>query len=86
MEEVKPNFQPFSECIVNEPILKNYVFPKISSFTRMQDLNAHIKTFRAQMLIHEGSDALRCKILVGSLVGTALDWFSNLLERLITSL
>jgi len=57
--EVESDFQPFSEDIVNEQILANYVFPKIGSFTGMQDLNAHIKTFRAHMLIHGGSDALR---------------------------
>jgi len=38
------------------------------------------------MLIHGGSDALRCKILVGSLLGSALDWFGSLAEGLVTSL
>jgi len=32
-------------------------FSQIGSFTGMQDPNAHIKTFRAQMLIHGGLDA-----------------------------
>jgi len=35
-EEVEPNFQPFSEKILNEPFPVNYVFLKISSFTRKQ--------------------------------------------------
>jgi len=57
-EEVKPDFQPFSEEILNDPIAMNYVFPKIGSFTGKQDLNVHIKMFRAQMLICGGLDAI----------------------------
>ena len=86
LEEVEPDFQPFSEEILNEPFPTSYVFPKISLFTGKQDLNAHIKNFRAQMLIHRGSNVFQCKMLAGSLVGTALDWFSTFLEGSVTSL
>jgi len=85
-EELELDFQPFSEEILEEPFPTNYVFPKISSFTGKQDPNAHIKTFRAQMLIHGGMDVVQCKMLAGSLTGTALDWFSTLPERSLTSL
>ena len=83
---MEPDFQPFSEEILNESFPTNYMFSKISSFTGKQDPNTHIKMFRAQMLIHGGSDVVRCKMLAGSLVGTMLDWFSTLLEGPVTSL
>jgi len=62
------------------------VFPEVGSFTRRHGPNAHIKVFRAQMLICGGSGAVRCKMLAGTLVGTTLDWFSNLLGGSLTSL
>jgi len=83
---VEPDFQLFSFEILNEPIPANYVFPKIGSFNGKQDLNAHVKNFRAQMLIYGGSDAVRCKMLAGSLTDTRLDWFNNFPEGSVTSL
>jgi len=57
-EEVERDFQPFSEDILGESIPQNYVFPKIKLFTGKQNLNAHIKNFRVQMLIWGGSDVV----------------------------
>jgi len=81
-EDVELDFQPFSKQILSEPIPRNYVFLKIGLFTRKQEPNAHIKNLRAQILICGGSDAVRCK----TLVGTTLDWFINLPRGSITSL
>jgi len=65
LEEVEPDFAPFLGEILNEPFPTSYVFPNISSFTGMQDPNAHIKNSRAQILVHGGSNLVRCKMLVG---------------------
>ena len=54
MKDVEPDFQSFSLEILNEQIPANYVFPKIGSFNGKQDLNAHVKNFRTQMLIYGG--------------------------------
>jgi len=58
------NFQPFLENILLEPIPLHCVFLKAKMFTRHQDPLAHVKMFRAQMLICGGIDDIKCKMFV----------------------
>jgi len=50
-----------------------YVFSKDGVFHGRKDPNAHIKNFRAQMLICGGSEVVQCKMLGSTLVGVTLD-------------
>jgi len=58
--------------------------PKIT-FTGIEDLEAHFTAFHTQMMISGGTDAMHCKLFMGTFSGTALDWFINLPDGHITS-
>jgi len=76
---------PFIRGIMDEMIPPHFIIPKIPPFFGEGDPEAHLKAFRAQMLISGGSDAIRCKMFVGTLTGTALKWFSKLPAASIAS-
>ncbi|KAK7356247.1 hypothetical protein VNO80_15515 [Phaseolus coccineus] len=78
--QIDPDFQPFLEEILREPIPTSSVFPKIGAFAGKQDHVAHMKTFKTQILICGGPDAVKCKMFASILVGIALDRFSSLSE------
>jgi len=69
---------PLARAIVEEIIPPHFIIPKMAPFTGEGDPEAHLKAFRAQMLISGGSDAVRCKMFVGTLSSTALKWFGKI--------
>jgi len=75
---------PFSQAIMNVVIPTNFMTPKIT-FTGTEDLEAHITTFHTQMMISGGTDAMHCKLFMGTFVGRTLDWFISLPDGHITS-
>jgi len=77
--------QPLSKEIIGEPIPQNFMVPKITPFTRASDPESHLKSFQARMLISRGTDAIRCKMFVGTLTHIALEWFNTLPNALINS-
>lgn len=50
----------------------------IGAFDGTQDPIRHLAAFRTQMMISGGNDAVKCKMLAGTLKDTALEWFTNL--------
>ncbi|XP_027920620.1 uncharacterized protein LOC114178750 [Vigna unguiculata] len=76
---------PLARAIVEEIIPPHFIIPKMIPFTGEGDPEAHLKAFRAQMLISGGSDAVRCKMFVGTLSNTALKWFGKIPHATITS-
>jgi len=76
---------PLARAIVEETIPPHFIIPKMTPFTGEGDPEAHLKAFRAQMLISGGSDAVRCKMFVGTLSSTALKWFGKIPHATITS-
>jgi len=76
--------EPFSRAIMDEPVPTHYVTPKIT-FSRTEDPENHLTMFNAQMIISRGSDAVRCKMFMGTFTGTAMQWFSGLPDGHITS-
>jgi len=54
-------------------------------FTGMEDPKAHLTVFHTQMMLVGGSDAVRCKFFMSTLVGTAMDWFISLPDDHVTS-
>jgi len=69
---------------MDEPVLADYVTPKIT-FTRVEDPESHLTTFNVQMIISSGSDAVRCKMFMGTFAGTMIQWFNGLPDDHITS-
>jgi len=61
-----------------------FVGPK-ATFTRIEDPEAHLTAFHTQMMLVSGFDAVRCKLFMSTLVGTAMDWFISLPNGHVTS-
>jgi len=51
----------------------------------MEDPEAHLTAFHTQMMLVGGSNAVRCKLFMSTLVGTAMDWFISLPDGHVTS-
>ena len=75
---------PFSQAIMEVEVPMNFVTPKIM-FTGTEYPEAHLKAFHAQMMILGGTDAMHCKLLMGTFTGTTLRWFIGLPDGHITS-
>jgi len=69
---------------MNVVILASFITPKIV-FTGAEDLEAHLTTFNAQMMILGGTNVMHCKMFMGTLTGTTLQWFVGLPDDHITS-
>jgi len=82
---VRARPMPFSQAIMNVVIPTNFMTPKIT-FTSTEDPEAHITAFHTQMMISGGTDAMHCKLFMGTFSGTTLDWFISLPDGHITSL
>jgi len=61
-----------------------FIGPK-ATFTGMEDPEAHLTTFHTQMMLVGGSDAVRYKLFMSTLVGTAMDSFISLPDGHVTS-
>jgi len=57
---------------MGEPIPQNFVIPKITPFTGASDPKSHLKSFQARMLISGGTDAICCKMFIGTM--TKIAW------------
>jgi len=75
---------PFSQEIMDAAIPATFVGPK-ATFTGMEDLESHLTAFHTQMMLIGGSDDVRCKLFMNTLVGTAMDWFISLPDGHVTS-
>jgi len=75
---------PFSQAIMDVVIPTTFVGPK-ATFTVMEDPEAHLTTFHTQMMLIGGSDAVRCKLFMSTLVGTTMHWFISLPDGHVTS-
>ncbi|XP_027910362.1 uncharacterized protein LOC114169420 [Vigna unguiculata] len=76
---------PLANTIMEEPIPQNFVIPKIAPFTGSSDPELHLKAFQARMLISGGSDAIRCKMFMGTLAEIVLEWFNTISSSSINS-
>ena len=75
---------PFSQAIMDAMIPATFVWPKVT-FTGMEDPEAHLAAFHTQMMLVGGSDAVRCKLFMSTLVGPEIDWFISLPDGHVTS-
>jgi len=65
-------------------IPSTFVGPK-ATFTGVEDPEAHLTAFHTQMMFVGGSDVVRCKLFMSTLVGVAMDWFISLPDGHVTS-
>jgi len=63
---------PFSQEIMDVVIPATLVGPKVT-FTGTEDSEAHLTALHTQMMLVGGSDAVRCKLFMSTLVGTTMD-------------
>jgi len=65
-------------------IPNTFTGPKVT-FIGMEDPEGHLTAFHTQVMLIGGSDVVRCKLLMSTLTGMAMDWFISLPEGHITS-
>ena len=75
---------PFSQAIMDAVIPTTFIGPKVT-FTGMKDPEAHLTAFHTQTMLVGGSDVVRCKLFMSTLVGTTMDWFISLPDGHVTS-
>ena len=75
---------PFSTEIVEAVIPATLVGSKVT-FTGMEDPKVHLAAFHTQMMLVGGSDAVRCKLFMSTLAGTAMEWIMSLPEGHVSS-
>jgi len=70
---------------MDEPVSVHYITLKIAFFTGIEDPENHLTTFNDQMILSGGTDGIQYKMFMGTFIGTSLQWFSGILDGLITS-
>lgn len=71
------DFQPSSKAIEVEPFQPYFLVPKIEDFHGSKDQRRRLTNFQAQILISRGSNALCCKMSLGTLLEASLMWFAS---------
>ncbi|XP_042465977.1 uncharacterized protein LOC122048479 [Zingiber officinale] len=75
---------PFFARILNERLPKGYRAPSIGEYDRRKDSKEHLRKFKNAALLHQYSDAVKCRVFLNTLVGSALKWFDGLPQGSIT--
>ncbi|XP_042387947.1 uncharacterized protein LOC121980041 [Zingiber officinale] len=75
---------PFSARILNERLPKGYRSPSIGEYDGSKDPEEHLQKFKNAALLHQYSDAVKCKVFLNTLSGSALKWFDGLPQGSIT--
>ena len=69
------NRSAFTEWIVEEPKLKDFVVHSFKYFDGKSDLVDHIFNFQQKMALETRNKAILCKMFSTTLIGPALAWF-----------
>ncbi|XP_042441485.1 uncharacterized protein LOC122026845 [Zingiber officinale] len=75
---------PFSVRILNERLPKGYRAPSIGEYDGSKDPEDHLRKFKNAALLHQYSDAVKCRAFLNTLSGSALKWFDGLPQGSIT--
>ncbi|XP_042460630.1 uncharacterized protein LOC122044164 [Zingiber officinale] len=75
---------PFSTRILNERLPKGYRAPSIREYDGSKDPEDHLRKFKSTALLHQYSDAVKCRAFLNTLSGSALKWFDGLPQGSIT--
>ncbi|XP_042425919.1 uncharacterized protein LOC122013758 [Zingiber officinale] len=75
---------PFSFRILEEKLPKGYRPPTIGEYDGSKDPEDHLRKFRNAALLHQYSDAVKCRVFLNTLSGSAQKWFNGLPHGSIT--
>ncbi|XP_042432621.1 uncharacterized protein LOC122019188 [Zingiber officinale] len=75
---------PFSARILNEKLPKGYRAPSIGEYDGSKDPEDHLRKFKNAALLHQYSDAIKCRVFLNTLAGSTLKWFDGLPQGSIT--
>ncbi|XP_042409984.1 uncharacterized protein LOC121999362 [Zingiber officinale] len=75
---------PFSTRVLGEKLPKGYKPPAIGEYDGSQDPEDHLRKFRNVALLHQYSDAIKCRVFFNTLFGSAEKWFDGLSNGSIT--
>ena len=75
------NKSPFTEWIIEEPKLKDFVVLNFKQFDGKSDPIDHTFNFQQKMASETRNDAILCKVFSTTLIGPALAWFRQLPEK-----
>ncbi|XP_042467528.1 uncharacterized protein LOC122050709 [Zingiber officinale] len=75
---------PFSSKILEEKLPKGYRPPAIGEYDGSKDPEDHLCKFRNSALLHQHSDAVKCRMFLNTLSGSAQKWFDGLPHGSIT--
>ncbi|XP_042386820.1 uncharacterized protein LOC121978556 [Zingiber officinale] len=75
---------PFSARILNERLPKGYRAPSIEEYDESKDPEEHLRKFKNAALLHQYSDAVKCRVFLNTLASSALKWFDGLPQGPIT--
>ncbi|XP_042386607.1 uncharacterized protein LOC121978312 [Zingiber officinale] len=75
---------PFSTRVLCEKLPEGYWPPAIGEYDGSQDSEDHLRKFRNIALLHQYSDAIKCRVFLNTLSGSAQKWCDGLPNGSIT--
>ncbi|XP_074565126.1 uncharacterized protein LOC141821664 [Curcuma longa] len=75
----------FTRRILDEELPKHFRTPQFLDYNGSNDLEDHLGRFENAAILHQYTDAIKCRVFLTTLVGSALWWFSQLPPSSISS-
>ncbi|XP_074574636.1 uncharacterized protein LOC141831105 [Curcuma longa] len=69
---------PFAPWILEEELPRHFRAPQLSDYTGAADPEDHLGRFENAALLHQYTDAIKCRVFLTTLAGSALRWFNHL--------
>ncbi|XP_074574021.1 uncharacterized protein LOC141830496 [Curcuma longa] len=76
---------PFVRRILEEEVPRHFRMPQFSDYTGNTDPEDHLGRFENAALLHQYTDAIKCRVFLTTLAGSALRWFNRLPQSSIWS-
>ncbi|XP_074566213.1 uncharacterized protein LOC141822780 [Curcuma longa] len=79
------NGSPFTRRILDEELPRHFRTPQFLDYIGSTDPEDHLGRFENAAMLHQYTDAIKCRVFLTTLVGSALRWFSQLPPSSISS-
>jgi len=76
---------PFIPYILETPLPERWKMPTFDKYDGTTNPDNHMRVFMPKMMFHAVSDPIWCRVFSTSLIGEALEWFSELPANIIDS-
>ncbi|XP_074577531.1 uncharacterized protein LOC141833939 [Curcuma longa] len=80
-----PENSPFVRRILDEEVPRQFRMPQFPEYTGNADPEDHLGRFENAALLHRYTDAIKCRVFLTTLAGSALRWFNRLPQSSIRS-